>query len=780
MERIRDSIAWRLTVWFLLLSLLPIGVLVVFVRQSVTDTYLELGLQESQRQAVVLAEAAASAVEFDSLTEVLVRVGDERHTAFLLDEHGEYLGQRYPIDLHTNASDDFTGSVVEELLSGGDGSLYEPDTGRLIGYSTSADSGLIAVIVIDESVVKDPIYGLEREAAIQLGVSLAIVAVVGGLAIWIFIGPIRYLTRAAVAIGEGELDHELDQSEMEGELRVLARAFQRMVEQLRESYGALEQRVAARTKDLTALNSIASIMSRSLVLEEILDDALEKALEVLDFESGAIFLMTTSGGELQMANHRGLSEGFRQRVAKGLLSKQVADAGEPIIVEDFTAQDDTPDIILKEGYRAMASVPLTSKGRVEGVLTVANRRSHRFDSASINLITSIANQIGVAIENARLYENEHRRAEHFRVIGEVSRQITSILDVSELLGEITRLVADSFGFYIVHIGLIEDGGLVFRSGAAGKRQHPYDLISPIRLELDSQGITAWVARHGEHLLVPDVRSDARYLPVDGLPEIRSELAIPVRGRGELIGVLDIESDQLNAFDDDDVAVLQSLANQAGIAIQNAALYEQARRLAVLEERQRLARELHDSVTQEIYGVTMFAEAANRLLLIGEHSQAAEHMKELQGSAQEALGEMRLLIHELRPPVLEQVGLIGALQARLEAVEGRAGILTEFTTRGQGELPVEVQEGLYGIAREALNNALKHAQPRQLKVELDLDGSRASLSIADDGVGFDPDRNGSEGGLGLRSMQERASSLGGRLSVRSTPGEGTIVEVEVDR
>ncbi|MFQ5932369.1 MAG: GAF domain-containing protein, partial [Nitrospiraceae bacterium] len=346
--------------------------------------------------------------------------------------------------------------------------------------------------------------------------------------------------------------------------------------------------------------------------------------------------------------------------------------------------------------------------------------------------------------------------------------------------EITRLVADAFGYYIVHIGLIEDGDLVFHGPAAGDRPHPYDIISPVRLELDSQGITTWVARRGEPLMVPDVRKDPRYLSVSGMLEIRSELALPVRGRGQMIGVLDIESDSLNAFDEDDVAILQSLANQAGVAIQNARLYEQASQLAVLEERQRLARELHDSVTQEIYGVTMFAEAAGRLLAHGKQAQATEHLRDLQASAQEALGEMRLLIYELRPPVLDQVGLEGALQARLEAVEGRSGLNTQLVTSGDGELPREVQESLYGIAREALNNSLKHAHASSLSVNLLVTDPSIRLEIAEDGVGFDPNGDRQEGGLGIRGMQERAEQIGGRLSIKSKPGEGTSVVVEVGK
>ncbi len=775
-RQLRDSVAGRLTIWFLLLAFIPIAVLAVIVRSAVTEAFVDLGLRESERQAVILADAVSSIDEFDNLAATVIKITDDEHSVFLIDRSGRYA---FPFNSLSTVQNDFAEVVVDRVLSGTDGSILETETGRLIGYSSMPERGLVVLVVTEGTVVSDPIFQIERSAFIQLAVSLVIVSVVGGFAIWIVIGPIRKLTGAAEAVGEGNLDVEIDESEMEGELFVLTHAFNRMVRQLRESYSELEQRVSARTKELTALNSIATIVSSSLVLDEILDDALAKTLEVLEFESGVIFVLDVPDGHLSTAVHSAVSRDFDEPLSRALLADQVSRSSECVFIDDLAEIDDAPEAVLAGGYRAVASAPLLSKGKLEGVLILASRKPHHFDDSNVALITAIAVQIGVAIENSRLYEIERHRADQFRVISEVGRQITSILDVDELLREITRLVAHSFGYYIVHIGLIEDGGLVFRGRAAGERPHPYDFVSPVRLELGSQGITTWVASHGEPLIVPDVSEDPRYLSVRGMPEIRSELALPVMGRGEMIGVLDIESDRLNAFAEDDVAILQSLANQAGVAIQNAKLYEQARQFAVLEERQRLARELHDSVTQEIYGVTMFAEATVRLLAQGNEAQAADHLRELQASAQEALAEMRLLIYELRPPVLEQVGLQGALQARLEAVEGRSGLETQFSAEGQVELEREIQENLYGIAREALNNSLKHAQATSLRVNLHISEPSVRLEISDDGIGFDPNGDYQEGGLGVRGMQERAEQIGGVLSIISKPGEGTSVVVEVE-
>ncbi|MFC1879571.1 histidine kinase, partial [Chloroflexota bacterium] len=209
-----------------------------------------------------------------------------------------------------------------------------------------------------------------------------------------------------------------------------------------------------------------------------------------------------------------------------------------------------------------------------------------------------------------------------------------------------------------------------------------------------------------------------------------------------------------------------------------ALAQKAAEAAVTEERTRLARDLHDSVTQSLFGVTLFADAAQRMLASGDTDTAADNMRELRDTAKDALGEMRRLVFELRPPILEEEGLAAALQTRLEAVEKRIGLNTEYTMKTEGRLAPEIEEGLYRIAQEALNNILNHAQANHLNIVLSQNDAIVTLEIADDGIGFDPNEVDKMGGLGLISMKERANKLGGQLSVDSKPGEGTNIRVEV--
>jgi signal transduction histidine kinase len=204
--------------------------------------------------------------------------------------------------------------------------------------------------------------------------------------------------------------------------------------------------------------------------------------------------------------------------------------------------------------------------------------------------------------------------------------------------------------------------------------------------------------------------------------------------------------------------------------------KQERDLAIAEERVRLARELHDSVTQSLYAMTLYAEAATEQLSYGDAETAARHLSELRDTAQDALREMRLLIFELHRPALESGGLAGALQARLDAVEARGGMHAELLIEGTEKLTRAAQGELYGITREALNNAFKHSRAKNIRVRLRFVESGAQLEVCDDGEGFDPCED--RGGMGIAGMKARAQKAGGTLSIQSTPGRGTTVSVRV--
>lgn len=256
------------------------------------------------------------------------------------------------------------------------------------------------------------------------------------------------------------------------------------------------------------------------------------------------------------------------------------------------------------------------------------------------------------------------------------------------------------------------------------------------------------------------------------------LAVPLIVADEVFGCLTLFYSDPRTFSGEEVALAVAFADQAALAIENARLHRQAEEAAVLEERGRLARDLHDSVTQSLYSITLLAEGWKRLDRAGRLEDTEDPLTELGELAQQALKEMRLMVHELRPPDLEEVGLLGALHQRLGAVEKRAGVDARLVADDVVELSPRVEEGLYRIAIEALNNALKHAGATSVVVRVRVDGDRVALEVMDNGCGFDVETPDARRGMGLPGMRERAQQLGGAFLVDSTLSEGTRVRVSL--
>lgn len=260
--------------------------------------------------------------------------------------------------------------------------------------------------------------------------------------------------------------------------------------------------------------------------------------------------------------------------------------------------------------------------------------------------------------------------------------------------------------------------------------------------------------------------------------IRSVLEVPLKVGGESFGVLGVVSVRGGVFDDDHVRVMSALGNQAAIAIHNAELFERGQQVAVFEERGRIARELHDSVTQSLFSIVLNAEAA-RQVVRKNPDKAEELTRRLGEIGQEALAEMRSLIFELRPQALREKGLHFALQNHVRLFGRRQGVKVELEVEADLTLSPEVETAFYRIAQEALNNVGKHARAQHAWLTVRRDGDVVALEVTDDGVGFDAYAVG-DGSLtfGLKGMNERLQNLGGRLMIASTPGEGTRIRAEV--
>ncbi len=257
---------------------------------------------------------------------------------------------------------------------------------------------------------------------------------------------------------------------------------------------------------------------------------------------------------------------------------------------------------------------------------------------------------------------------------------------------------------------------------------------------------------------------------------RSWLGLPMIVKNKLIGILRLDYDEPNHFTGSHARLASGFAEQAAIAIEKSRLYEQAQALAALEERQRLARELHDSVSQALYGIGLGARTA-RTLLDRDPDQAKESIEFCLSLAEAGLAEMRALIFELRPESLEVEGLVAALTKQTAALAARYSIQVKTSFGEEPQVSLPVKESIYRIAQEAFNNIVKHSHASRVEVRLSQEQDNVILAVSDNGTGFDITSD-YPGHLGLNSMRERAEGVNGKLTVQSEKGKGTQVHLRI--
>jgi len=298
------------------------------------------------------------------------------------------------------------------------------------------------------------------------------------------------------------------------------------------------------------------------------------------------------------------------------------------------------------------------------------------------------------------------------------------------------------------------------------------------------GTVGHVAVAGEPVIVEDTRTDPRITKRDTITEpegIRSFMQVPITVGGEVFGVFSADYVQPRAFGDEERRLFVALAQRAALAIDTAQLYEQSQELAVVQERSRLARDLHDAVTQTLFSASLISETLPDLWA-SDQDEGRQLLKELRQLSRGALAEMRSLLLELRPAALIEADMTHLLRQLAEAVTGRTGIPVEVSVESPCALPSDVHVALYRISQEALNNVVKHARASHVAVSLDCfsphdgeQGQGIKLRVSDDGCGFDPG-NIPHDRLGLGILRERAQAIGATLEIESQPGLGTQIVV----
>jgi PAS domain S-box-containing protein len=372
------------------------------------------------------------------------------------------------------------------------------------------------------------------------------------------------------------------------------------------------------------------------------------------------------------------------------------------------------------------------------------------------------------------------RNRELTLLNRAGQALSSTLDLDRVLVTVLEEVCCLLGVTACSVWLTDPdtGELVCRQVT----EPSSEVVRGWRLA-PGEGIAGWVACRGKSLIVPDAQADERHFKgVDqktGL-ETRSLLTIPLRVRRDVIGVIQVIDAEIDRFSSTDLRLVEALASAAAIAIENARLYAWNRRLAVEQERHRLARELHDTVTQSLYSIGMAAQTLLKLLGQAQtHSSIVrdpvEHILRLSRSA---LTEMREQLYDLHPTALADKGLVEALAQHCDLLREQYALTIELTADSEPAVSTGRREGLYYIAREALWNVVKHAGATHVDISLTTESDHVELSIVDDGNGFDPTIYAREKTVGLRNMEERARLLGGIFDLKSRPGRGTWVSVRI--
>jgi len=452
-----------------------------------------------------------------------------------------------------------------------------------------------------------------------------------------------------------------------------------------------------------------------------------------------------------------------------------------------------------KGLRSVMSVSIVRRGIVLGELGLDSfHKPVHFSDDNVRLLRVVAELIGGALEQQRAatalqIERDHlerrvnERTHELGQLLELSRTISTEQALEPLLALVLAGLKRTVGYTSAAIAELPDGVSVHTLVADGADTTPKIRLSPWIYDLERDVHLRNLMEQHLPALIPEVSADtpfaqahrARYLRTIGeVPAyLQSSLYLPLVSRDRYIGHVALHSDKPGYFNEARAELAFAFARQAAVAIENVQLHEDAVHGAAMSERRRLARELHDSVSQALFGIVLGSRTAMQL---GANSPAVDALKYVLDLSEGALAEMRALIFELRPESLQTDGLLMALDKQSQALAMRHNLAVHLHLGDhEPSMKIEAKEALYRIALEAVQNTIKHAHATEvtlgLEMDLEIQPAMVTLEIADNGRGFDVDMP-VHGHYGLRTMRERAEQLGGTIVVDSTPGHGTRVVV----
>jgi signal transduction histidine kinase len=400
--------------------------------------------------------------------------------------------------------------------------------------------------------------------------------------------------------------------------------------------------------------------------------------------------------------------------------------------------------------------------------------------AAVFSVDECARGLEIVLGSAWSRARAGQAADELSAIDTATRGIAGVLDLDRVLQLITDRVRELAHAEYAALGIVDQDGVIERFITSGLTRTERERIGPLP---HGHGLLGIIARQAHALRVHDIATDSRRygFPLNH-PPMHSLLGVPIGVKGRSIGRLYLTNKQPSGdFTEDDERLVEMFALHAGIAIENARLHEQVQRLAIVEERERIGRDLHDGIIQSIYAVGLSLEDVPDLMA-DEPDEARARVERAIDSLDQSIRDIRNFIFGLRPELLEQAGLVGGLAALADEfrVNSMVDVDLEMADAQDSDLPPELIGQLLSIAREALSNIARHSKATRGSVRVETVDDIVRLIISDNGVGFDPAKPRGVGHQGMVNMRARASSVGGRLDVQSEPGAGTRIIVEVPR
>jgi GAF domain-containing protein len=532
-----------------------------------------------------------------------------------------------------------------------------------------------------------------------------------------------------------------------------------------------------RSRDLEALYRADEVLYRSLRLEEVLQALVDVATDVLQADMTSVLVWDEHHEQLIP----GATRGFRPEVVANMAHKPgegvttiVATTGQPVAVEDAMTDPRVAHRITDaEGIRSLLHVPIKVNGEVFGVFGVNYRQPRTLAGDEERVLTALAHRAAVAIENARVFAESQQRLHELEALYLADQTLHGSLRLDDVLQSLANVATDVLGAdkTSVHVWDAERKELVVAASRGYSAESVAQALVPgVDLAVDDSD-------DPDMLTLQEPRTDERLSPtlrqIVEREGIEAAIAAPISVGGQMFGLFGAAFSTRHVLTEEERRLVTALAQRAGLAIQNARLFEQAQQVATAEERQRLARELHDAVTQTLFSASLIAEVVPRLWERNP-TEGRRRLEELRRLTRGALAEMRTLLLELRPAALVETPFGHLVRQLGEAASSRANVIVDVDVDGQEwALPAEAQIAMYRIAQEAFNNIGKHAGASRVHVHLRWSEDTLNLRVHDDGRGFDL-KSMPPGRLGVGIMHERARAIGARLRIESRLGAGTRV------